>query len=184
MSRQLLGMTLARWAKCHWANIISHSWPNEDANIMPTLAQHLFAIWEFCEVNHAVLWLDRQADKVNLYTPSKLCLKEKVSPTDNSAQTKTYVKTVQPPNLSLQRIIYLHVFKFTNKELLSTCCMENIPTIIQRRRWRWIGSHILHKGQDSMTKTALFWTPEGNAAEGTQNYLVLQSGDRLVRYEG
>ena len=38
-------------------------------------------------------------------------------------------------------------------------------TIILRRRWRWIG-HVIRREADSITKTALRWTPEGKRKRG------------------
>jgi len=67
---------------------------------------------------------------------------------------------------SLRRI--LRVFwpnKISNQDLLSRCKQENMNTIIKRRRWRWIG-HVLRKDQQDLTKTALFWTPEGKRRRG------------------
>jgi len=48
----------------------------------------------------------------------------------------------------------------SNKDLLSQCKQEDMGTIFMQRRWRWIG-HVTRKDNESITKTALFWTPEG-----------------------
>jgi len=48
----------------------------------------------------------------------------------------------------------------SNKDLLSWCEQEGMGTIIMQRRWRWIG-HVIRKDNESITKTALYWTPEG-----------------------
>ena len=61
----------------------------------------------------------------------------------------------------LRRI--LHIFwprKISNEELLSQCNQENMATILLRRRWKWIG-HVLRREKNSITRTALLWTPEG-----------------------
>ena len=38
-------------------------------------------------------------------------------------------------------------------------------TIIIQRRWRWIG-HVIRKDNESITKTALYWTPQGRRKRG------------------
>ncbi|KAL9972928.1 hypothetical protein ACROYT_G019325 [Oculina patagonica] len=43
---------------------------------------------------------------------------------------------------------------------------EDMGTIIiMQRRWRWIG-HVIRKENESITKTALYWTPEGRRKRG------------------
>lgn len=67
---------------------------------------------------------------------------------------------------NLRRI--LRIFwpnKISNQDLLRRCQQEDMSTIIRRRRWRWIG-HVLRKEQQDLTKTALFWTPEGKRKRG------------------
>ena len=67
---------------------------------------------------------------------------------------------------SLRRI--LRIFwpnKISNQDLLSRCNQGNMNTIIERRRWRWIG-HVLRKDQQYPTKTALLWTPKGEGGDG------------------
>ena len=44
--------------------------------------------------------------------------------------------------------------------LLRQCNQESMATILMRRRWKWIG-HVIRRDQNSITKTALHWTPEG-----------------------
>ena len=66
----------------------------------------------------------------------------------------------------LRRI--LHIFwprKVSNEELLSQCNQENMATILLRRRWKWIG-HVLRREKNSITRTALHWTPEGKRKRG------------------
>ena len=55
--------------------------------------------------------------------------------------------------------------KVTNEEVLGQCNMEDLGTIITRRRWTWIG-HVLRRDSSSITKTALHWTPEGKRKKG------------------
>ena len=40
-----------------------------------------------------------------------------------------------------------------------------MATILIRRRWKWIG-HVIRRDQNSITKTVLHWTPEGNRKRG------------------
>jgi hypothetical protein len=61
---------------------------------------------------------------------------------------------------SLRRI--LRIFwpnKISNEDLLRQCKQENMTTILLRRRWKWIG-HVVRKDRNSITRTALQWTPE------------------------
>ncbi|XP_073671663.1 uncharacterized protein [Paramisgurnus dabryanus] len=55
--------------------------------------------------------------------------------------------------------------KISNEDLLSRCNQENMPTIIMKRRWQWIG-HVLRKEDGSIIKTALHWTPDGRRKRG------------------
>ena len=36
---------------------------------------------------------------------------------------------------------------------------QGITMVVKQRRWRWLG-HIIRKGRDSITRTALRWTPD------------------------
>ena len=38
-------------------------------------------------------------------------------------------------------------------------------TILVRRRWKWIG-HVIRRDSNSITRTALHWTPEGRRKRG------------------
>ena len=40
-----------------------------------------------------------------------------------------------------------------------------MATILISRRWKWIG-HVIRRDQNSITKTALHWTPEGKRKHG------------------
>ena len=53
----------------------------------------------------------------------------------------------------------------SNRDLLAQCQQEDMETIITRRQWRWIG-HVLHKDVNSITKVAIYWTPEGKQKRG------------------
>ncbi|KAK7103497.1 uncharacterized protein [Littorina saxatilis] len=64
---------------------------------------------------------------------------------------------------SLRRI--LGIFwpnTISSQQLLA---QESMETIVTRRRWKWIG-HVLRRQQDSITRTALHWTPEGKRKRG------------------
>ncbi|XP_071124034.1 uncharacterized protein [Mytilus edulis] len=69
---------------------------------------------------------------------------------------------------SLSRI--LRIFwpqNITNQDLLIKCKQEEISIHISRRRWSWI-AHVLRKSPRELTKTAMFWTPEGKRGKETQ----------------
>ena len=55
--------------------------------------------------------------------------------------------------------------KVSNRDLLQKCSTENMPTLIKRRRWRWIG-HVLRMEPGSYPRIALQWTPEGRRRSG------------------
>ncbi|XP_073670675.1 uncharacterized protein [Paramisgurnus dabryanus] len=83
---------------------------------------------------------------------------------------KTEVMTLNIPNplpvQNLRRI--MRIFwpnTISNEQLLACCNQDSIGTIIMRRRWRWIG-HLLRREQESITRTALHWTPEGKRKRG------------------
>ena len=48
--------------------------------------------------------------------------------------------------------------KITNKELYQRTGQRDITTVVKQRRWRWLG-HVIRKDRDSITRTALRWTP-------------------------
>ena len=55
--------------------------------------------------------------------------------------------------------------KISNEDLLKRCKQEDMGTIITRRRWKWIG-HVLRRDPQSITRTALHWTPDGKRKRG------------------
>ena len=55
--------------------------------------------------------------------------------------------------------------KISNEDLLRQCNQDSMATILIRRRWKWIG-RVIRRDQNSITKTALHWTPEGNRKRG------------------
>jgi hypothetical protein len=59
---------------------------------------------------------------------------------------------------SLRRIFLPN--KISNEDLQRPCKQESMATILLRRRWLWIG-HAIGKERNSITRTALHWTPEG-----------------------
>ena len=61
------------------------------------------------------------------------------------------------------RIFWLE--KISNKNLLQRCQQEDMGDVITRRRWKWIG-HVLRRDPQSITKTALHWTPDGKKKRG------------------
>ena len=59
------------------------------------------------------------------------------------------------PEKDMQDIL---VQKITNKKLFQKTCQRDITIEIKQRRWRWLG-HVIRKDRDSITRTALKWTP-------------------------
>ena len=55
--------------------------------------------------------------------------------------------------------------KISNEDLLKRCEQQDMGTIITRRRWKWIG-HVLRRDPQSITRTALHWTPDGKRKRG------------------
>lgn len=55
--------------------------------------------------------------------------------------------------------------KISNTDLLRKCDMDDLETLIMRKRWRWIG-HVLRMDQNSITRVSLRWTPEGRRKRG------------------
>jgi hypothetical protein len=53
----------------------------------------------------------------------------------------------------------------SKKDLLNRCQQEDMATIITKRCWKWI-ENVLRKEPDDITKTALYWTPEGKRKRG------------------
>ena len=63
----------------------------------------------------------------------------------------------------------LHVCKNTNKNLHVRTGHKDLITLIKQRQFRWL-SHVFRKGNHSITKTALKWTP----AEGKKGVEYLE----------
>ena len=55
--------------------------------------------------------------------------------------------------------------KMTNKDLLQLSHMEDMETLITRRRWSWVG-HVLRMDPNAIARVALRWTPEGKRKRG------------------
>ena len=55
--------------------------------------------------------------------------------------------------------------KISNEYLLRQCNQESMATILIRRRLKWIG-HVIRRDQNSITRTALHWIPEGQGKRG------------------
>ncbi|KAI4895122.1 hypothetical protein NFI96_008762 [Prochilodus magdalenae] len=67
---------------------------------------------------------------------------------------------------SLRRILGIFWPRtISNEELLAQCGQESMTTILMKKRWRWIG-HVIRGRSNSITKTALHWTPEGKRKRG------------------
>jgi len=81
--------------------------------------------------------------------------------------TKTTLQTVQAfINRCLRRI--LNIFwpeTISNKELWTRTGEVTVEVAIRRRRWSWLG-HTLRKPEDSITRQALTWNPQGKRRRG------------------
>ena len=53
----------------------------------------------------------------------------------------------------------------TNETVLQRTAQEPITTTIKRRKWRWVG-HALRKDQNSISRRALDWNPQGHRKRG------------------
>ena len=81
--------------------------------------------------------------------------------------TKTIAKKLEAfQNKCLRRI--LRIFwpnRTTNAEIRCSTGIQPVSEIIDHRRWRWIG-HVTRMESNSITKTALRWTPAGHRKKG------------------
>jgi len=57
----------------------------------------------------------------------------------------------------------------SNKDLQKATGQEDINLEIRKRKFRWIG-HTLRKEDGEISKTALFWNPQGNRNRGRPRY--------------
>ena len=55
--------------------------------------------------------------------------------------------------------------KISNDQLLRQTKQEDIRTLVNRRRWRWIG-HVMRKASNNIARIAMHWTPEGKRSRG------------------
>ena len=55
--------------------------------------------------------------------------------------------------------------KISNDQLLRWIKQEDIRTLVNRRRWRWIG-HVMRKASNNIARIAMHWTPEGKRSRG------------------
>ena len=55
--------------------------------------------------------------------------------------------------------------KISNDQLLRQTKQEDIRTLVNRRRWRWIG-HVMRKAGNNIARIAMHWTPEGKRSRG------------------
>ena len=66
----------------------------------------------------------------------------------------------------LRRILRIYwPQRVRNETVRERAGMEEISTIVRRRRWRWIG-HVLRMDKNKHVRTALTWTPEGKRKRG------------------
>jgi len=69
-------------------------------------------------------------------------------------------------NKGMRRILKIRwTDRVTNEELWERAGQEPIQIQISQRKWRWIG-HTLRKHQDSVTRQALKWNPQGKRKRG------------------
>ena len=55
--------------------------------------------------------------------------------------------------------------KISNNQLLKQTKQEDIRTLVNRRRWRWI-SHVMSKASNNIARIAMHWTPESKRSRG------------------
>ena len=55
--------------------------------------------------------------------------------------------------------------KISNDQLLRQTKQKDIRTLVNRRRWRWIG-HVMRKASNNIARNAMHWTPEGKRNRG------------------
>ena len=55
--------------------------------------------------------------------------------------------------------------KISNDQLLRQTKQEDIRTLVNKRRWRWIG-HEMRKASNIIARIAMHWTPEGKRSRG------------------
>ena len=55
--------------------------------------------------------------------------------------------------------------KVQNETVRERAEMEQISTILRKRRWKWIG-HVLRMDKTKHARIALTWTPEGKQKRG------------------
>lgn len=60
--------------------------------------------------------------------------------------------------------IFLPLF-FSNENFWNITKVENMTTMIRRRKWNWIG-HTRRRLGDDIVKAALDWNPPGNRKRG------------------
>ena len=63
----------------------------------------------------------------------------------------------------IKRVFWLNIIR--NEDLLKETQMEMISTVIEERRWRWIG-HVMRMPHDSLPRIAAQWTPQGKRGRG------------------
>ena len=70
-----------------------------------------------------------------------------------------------------------------NNILLAEMQMKPLTTIIEERRWRWLG-HVLRMTDNSLPKIALRWTPQGNRSKGRPKETWRRTTERMLSNRG
>ncbi|XP_025085353.1 uncharacterized protein LOC112558855 [Pomacea canaliculata] len=141
----------ARWAE-HFREVLNRPPPSEEADIQEAI--------EDLDVNIA------PPEKQEIITAIKSLKNRKAPGQDNlnaelfKADPELAANILQPLFTAIREGKTI-----SNDELLARCGQESMTTILMKKRWRWIG-HVIRGGSNSITKTALHWTPEGKHKRG------------------
>ena len=70
--------------------------------------------------------------------------------------------------------------KISNDQLLRQTKQEDIRTLVNRRRWRWIG-HVMRKASNNIARIAMHWTPEGKRSRGRPKTTWCRTVEKRLR---
>ena len=73
--------------------------------------------------------------------------------------------------------------RITNEEVWRRAGQRSAEEELGKRRWRWIG-HTLRKGDNSITKKALDWNPQGKRRVGRPRHTWRRAREEDVKRSG
>ena len=147
----------------HWCTDFEFFYRNTCIKIVNICEQLLKTtrgmVWKHAHVDTGAFYTNKEVDHLisevevsTLYTMKNYAM--------------TYLELVklwQTVSFSYQKLknpLHFWPNKISNEDLLRQCNQESMATILIRRRLKGIG-HVIRRDQNSITKTALHWTPEG-----------------------